>query len=165
VRLNILSPKANYFGYGRMATCTIAALKRAGVDIYDDLPSGSANARDDLIPPGARSAICAHASWMSTPAHCRGLWEGQTRSIWTMFETDFLPEAFREGLDQFDTVMVPSQQNLELFSRSLLEGREAGAVISVESDTGESRRELRELEQIPSGVSKSGRGVRTGRRR
>jgi hypothetical protein len=82
-----------------------------------------------------------------------------------MFETDFLPEAFREGLDQFDTVMVPSQQNLELFSRSLLEGREAGAVISVESDTGESRRELRELEQIPSGVSKSGRGVRTGRRR
>jgi hypothetical protein len=34
-----------------------------------------------------------------------------------MWESSILPEPFREGLDSFDTVIVPSMQNLELFSQ------------------------------------------------
>jgi hypothetical protein len=34
-----------------------------------------------------------------------------------MWESNLLPEPFRESLDCFDTIIVPSQQNVELFSR------------------------------------------------
>jgi hypothetical protein len=34
-----------------------------------------------------------------------------------MWESSLLPEPFRESLDCFDTIVVPSEQNLELFSR------------------------------------------------
>lgn len=116
-RMNLLHVKASTIGYGRYGVKLHEAIERAGVDVFDDLPSPRNSDAGNYIPPGSKSAVCSHVSWVSTPGHCRGWWEGQTRSISTMWESSILPEPFREGLDAFDTVIVPSMQNLELFSK------------------------------------------------
>jgi hypothetical protein len=114
--MNYLAVSSEAIGYGRLGMRLKAALERQGVDLYDDLPDPhGTNAK--FIPPGARSATCSHVSWISTPGHARGWWEGQTKSILTMWESNILPEPFRESLDQFDTVVVPSEQNQELFGQ------------------------------------------------
>lgn len=116
MRMNYLAVAEEAIGYGRLGSRLRAALQRAGVDLFDDLPDPSgANAK--FIKPGARSAVCGHVAWVSTPGHARGWWTGQTKSILSMWESNILPEPFRESLDQFDTIVVPSEQNLELFSR------------------------------------------------
>jgi glycosyltransferase involved in cell wall biosynthesis len=94
------------------------AVRRQGVDVFDDLPNPHNSGAQKFIPhtPG-KSAVCGHVAWLSTPGHCRGWWEGQTKSILTMWESNLLPEPFRESLDVFDTVIVPSEQNVELFSQ------------------------------------------------
>ena len=117
-RANFLYVHSREIGYGRMGVDLIDAVKRQGVDVFDDLPNPQNSGAQKFIPhtPG-QSAVCGHVSWLSTPGHYRGHWEGQTRSILTMWESNLLPEPFRESLDCFDTVIVPSEQNLELFSR------------------------------------------------
>jgi glycosyltransferase involved in cell wall biosynthesis len=101
-----------------MAVDLVAAVRRAGVDVFDDLPSPESSGAMKFIPHNdGKSAVCGHVSWMATPGHYRGHWEGQTRSILTMFESTLLPEPFRETIDNFETVIVPSEQNLEMFSR------------------------------------------------
>jgi hypothetical protein len=70
--LNLLHVKAKTIGYGRLGACLHEALDKLGVDVYDDLPSPEAVGAANYIPPGSRSAICGHASWISTPGHCRG---------------------------------------------------------------------------------------------
>lgn len=116
MRLSLLYVHSPEIGYGRMGTKLSDALRRAGVDIYDDMPTGGGIDNSPFKPPTARTAACAHVSWFSTPGHCRGWWKGQTRSILTMWESRHLPEPFRESLDEFDTLMCPSLQNVELFS-------------------------------------------------
>ena len=96
----------------------IRAVERAGVEVFDDLPNPQDSGAQKFIPHvDGKSAVCGHVAWLSTPGHCRGWWKGQTKSIFTMWESNLLPEPFRESLDVFDTVIVPSQQNKELFSR------------------------------------------------
>jgi hypothetical protein len=55
--------------------------------------------------------------WVSVPTHSIGAWQGQMQTILTMWEADRLPESFRETLHAFDMLMVPSEQNVELFSK------------------------------------------------
>ena len=116
--MNALYPHSREIGYGRMAVDLVAAIRREGVEVFDDLPNPQNSGAQKFIPhTDGRSAICGHVSWMATPGHYRGHWDGQTRSILTMWESNLLPEPFRESLDCFETVIVPSEQNLELFSR------------------------------------------------
>jgi hypothetical protein len=53
----------------------------------------------------------------SLPTHINGWRRGQYPVLFTMWETDRLPETARETFRSFAQVFVPSEQNLELFSR------------------------------------------------
>jgi glycosyltransferase involved in cell wall biosynthesis len=117
-RMNLLYVHNDQLGYGRLGVKLAEAVKRAGVEIFDDLPNPQGSDAQKFIPhTNGKTGVCAHASWVSTPGHYRGRWEGQSASILTMWESNLLPEPFRESLDVFDTIVVPSQQNQELFSR------------------------------------------------
>lgn len=88
-------------GYGRMAMRMVPEIAKL-VTVYDGQDP-------DKPTTGA-------ASWMSTPAHAREWPEGQRLSILTMWETQRLAEGMKEGLHNFELVLVPSEQNVELFS-------------------------------------------------
>ena len=115
--LNLLHVRADQLGYGRMGLQIAKALKSRGVDIYDDLP-GLQNPLERLdSEQTSGSKICNTVCWLSVPGHAQGWWQGQYVSILTMWETMTLTEVFREHLHEFDLVIVPSDQNLELFGR------------------------------------------------
>lgn len=105
-------------GYGRYGTHLALELEKLGVTVYDDLVKpGSDPNRKRNWADGHREGLAEVACWVSTPAHARGWWKGQTPIISTMWESRTLPPAFTENLHEFDTVIVPSMQNVELFSR------------------------------------------------
>jgi glycosyltransferase involved in cell wall biosynthesis len=117
-RMNLLYVHNDQLGYGRLGVKLAAAVKRAGVEIFDDLPNPMGSDAQKFIPhTNGRTGVCSHASWVSTPGHYRGRWKGQSASLLSMWESNLLPEPFRESLDVFDTIVVPSEQNQELFSR------------------------------------------------
>lgn len=97
-------------GYGRMGVDLTAALAARGVAVYDHLPMPGVETPEGRIAKRT-NAVC----WMSTPSHAVGWWKGMHTSLLTMFESDTLPESFRQSLDEFDQIIVPSYQNLELF--------------------------------------------------
>ena len=116
--MNCLYVHNTELGYGRMGVKLVAALERMGVEIFDDLPAPAKSGAMKFIPhTNGKSGVKGHVAWLATPGHCRGYWKGQTRSLLTMWESNLLPEPFREALDTFDTIIVPSQQNKDLFSR------------------------------------------------
>lgn len=80
-----------WLGYGKMKTEVGKALDRRGALSHED------NAGNHL-------AICLpyHAS------HCR---EGQSLTLFSMFETNRIPEDFVEVLDRFDRIFVPCEDN------------------------------------------------------
>jgi hypothetical protein len=112
-------------GYGRMGSEITAALEADGVDVYDHLgdnPDGYAQQGQIRGVRTPREGERTHkmtnlVAWSSTPSHAMWWWKGQHAAIITMFESSVLPEAFRESLHNFDTLIVPSEQNVELFSR------------------------------------------------
>jgi glycosyltransferase involved in cell wall biosynthesis len=117
-RLNLLYVHSLEIGYGRMGVKLTDAIKRMGVEVFDDLPNPEGSRAQRFIPhTNGKTGICGHAAWMATPGHYRGRWKGQTASLLTMWESSLLPEPFRECIDVFDTLVVPSEQNQELFSR------------------------------------------------
>ena len=117
-RLNLLFVHDLRLGYGRLGVKLAEAVQRAGVEIFDDLPNPQGSDAQKFIPhTNGKTAICGHASWIATPGHYRGRWKGQGASLLSMWESNLLPEPFRESLDVFDTIVVPSQQNQELFGR------------------------------------------------
>ena len=117
-KLNLLFVHNLQLGYGRLGVKLAEAIERTGVEIFDDLPNPSTSGAQKFIPhTDGKSAVCGHASWIATPGHYRGRWKGQTASLFSMWESDLLPEPFRESLDMFDTIVVPSEQNQDLFSR------------------------------------------------
>lgn len=65
---------------------------------------------------GRTTGVGKVVAWISTPTHATGWYQGQIPIMSTMWESSRLPEQFREGLHNFETIIVPSQQNLELFS-------------------------------------------------
>lgn len=93
-------------GYGRMSHHVHTALERLGVEMHmpphPDHPERRPMHKDNL--------------WLGLPAHVKGWYEGQRNHVLTMWEASVLPEGFRAELAEFDTVIVPSEQNRELFS-------------------------------------------------
>lgn len=111
-------------GYGRLGVELHAELSRQGVDVYDGqrIPDHGVrigpSARNDAMDAAKRIKDTNVICWVSAPAHAQHGWlEGQYAAMFTMYETTWLPEAFRESLHNFDLIVVPSPQNVELFGR------------------------------------------------
>jgi hypothetical protein len=96
---DITSPADNS-GYGRMYIGLLHALWDAGVEVYFD--------------PAVHT--CDTIIWHGLPNHVHSWYEGQRSMIWTMYETDHLPSGFHENIHEFDTVLVPSRQCVQIFS-------------------------------------------------
>jgi hypothetical protein len=99
---NFMYVPTDKMGYGRLGTRLARALTAKGVKL---------RAHPETDGP------VNVASWVAIPSHGRGWYEGQYTSIFTMWEATRLPEAFREQMDEFDQIIVPSLQNLELFEK------------------------------------------------
>jgi glycosyltransferase involved in cell wall biosynthesis len=110
--LNFIYVHSEKIGYGNHGLETHAALERLGVDVYDGLP-GSGDA--DIEQKDAK--ICKDALFLTVPSHVKGWWEGQRKHLFTMWETDTLPEAMRDSLHNFDTILVPSKACLDMYSK------------------------------------------------
>lgn len=105
MRLNC-SPIANVStGYGNMTHELYGALDCRGV-----LLTAPPDPNNDCRPQAVDNL------WMGLPSHVKGWYEGQRNHVLTMWEGSRLPPGFRAELSEFDTVIVPSQQNVELFS-------------------------------------------------
>lgn len=91
---------ASQIGYGRMGVRLAETLPKIGVRVVD----------------GQEGEITNCVTWFSVPTHAHHWKDGQHRSILTMWESQRLAEGMTEGLCNFDLVMVPSAQNVELFS-------------------------------------------------
>lgn len=114
--MNLMYVHSKSIGYGRYGSELAEALTGRGVKIYDHLPGASDPALAHLNQGrtvGTAETVC----WVSVPSHATGWWKGQRPVCSTMWEASRLPESFRESLDSFDTIIVPSEHNLELFSQ------------------------------------------------
>jgi glycosyltransferase involved in cell wall biosynthesis len=88
-------------GYGAMNHGFTTELRRQGVELT---PHEVVDGRvDPVIVFGA------------PPNHVRKYWQGQRTINFTMWETTVIPAAFRCTLDVFDTILVPSEQNAQMF--------------------------------------------------
>lgn len=87
-----------------------------GIEVYDSLP-GPAEPLAEHLRHGGNAGVSKTAAWISVPTHAQGWWKGQRPVIFTMWEAMTLPPSFRETLHEFDLVIVPSKQNVELFSQ------------------------------------------------
>lgn len=108
MELNLAYLHSEHLGYGRAGISLADALKARGVTVHDQRLG---------VGEQERPAQAATACWFSYPTHARGWYEGQYAASYCMFETDSLPEAMRGVLDSFDLILVPSQHNVDLFSR------------------------------------------------
>jgi hypothetical protein len=88
-------------GYGRMGMFIDQEVRKLGVDVSNEIDSD----------PAGTVLHC------STPAHLLRYREGQRLTVLTMWESTNLPESLYETLHHFDTVFVPSWQNVELFGK------------------------------------------------
>lgn len=114
--INLNYVHSNSIGYGRLGVQLAASLERAGVTVYDHLPSPESPSAE-TSKEGRVSGVASQTCWVSVPTHAKGWWSNQTPSVFTMWEATVLPESFRESLHEFETIIVPSQQNAELFGR------------------------------------------------
>lgn len=90
-------------GYGRMGNEIAKALEEHGIEVIDGLSE--------------LTQVAPVALWMSLPNNANGWYKDQYRVLLTMWEATRLPETVREGLDNFDLILVPSRQNEALYSR------------------------------------------------
>ena len=117
MELNLLFVHGESIGYGRYGVFLARELERMGVEVYDHLPGTEQDPRAEHLNKGRNSKVCETVAWISVPTHARGWWKGQRPVISTMWESARLPESFRETLHEFETVIVPSRQNVDLFSQ------------------------------------------------
>lgn len=111
-QMNFVYLHTEKIGYGNHGIETHKALSNIGVDVYDGLP-GSGD--EDLDKK--RSKICRDVVYLTIPSHVPGWWKGQRKHLFTMWETDTLPESLRDNLHCFDTILVPSQECVKLYSK------------------------------------------------
>lgn len=118
MELNLLYCGGEQIGYGRMGTELAKALGARGINIVENLhrPPGVETPANEVHSdgPGHPCNVVASLSW---PTHLRGWFEGQHTVAFTMFESTELPEQMRAPLHNFSQVLVPSEQNRELFSQ------------------------------------------------
>ena len=106
VRLSTVANMGGHTGYGRMGREIVHALNRAGVETHH-----CTSPDDDDLP------VHKNSLWMGAPSHIKGWWKGQITHCLTMWEATGVPPGFRENVQDLDTIIVPSQQNYELFTQ------------------------------------------------
>ncbi len=115
MQVNLLYTHNNMMGYGRFGTNLSRELANLDVEVFDN--ADGAIAEEYFANPdrnvGRANVMCL----LSVPSHGQGWWKGQVPCVYTMWEAQRLPESFRECLHHYDTVIVPSMQNVELFGR------------------------------------------------
>jgi glycosyltransferase involved in cell wall biosynthesis len=117
--INWLHVPSMAMGYGRAGVCLAEEFRRLGLDVYDHLPTpdeidGRSFAH---LNSGRSGGIAPVVCWQSVPTHATGWYDQQYPVIASMWEASKLPPSFRETLHNFAQVIVPSTQNLELFSQ------------------------------------------------
>jgi glycosyltransferase involved in cell wall biosynthesis len=110
--MNFIYLHTEKIGYGNHGIETHKALTNIGIDVYDGLP-GSGD--EDLHKKQAK--VCKDVVYLTIPSHVPGWWDGQRKHLFTMWETDTLPESLRDNLRSFDTILVPSQECVKLYSK------------------------------------------------
>ena len=105
MKLNSVASTNQETGYGRMGRYVLEGLKNQGVEVNQCSSPG-----DEHRP------VHANSLWMGAPSHVGGWWEGQRTNVLTMWEATGVPPGFRENVHEIDTIIVPSEQNRELFS-------------------------------------------------
>ncbi len=114
--LHVRGDTASVIGYGRLGIKLAAALEAKGVDLFNSLDSPNPPSHLQKRIEGTRVGLTNVVGWVSTPGHARGWHNGQYATLFTMWEAQRLPEAYREYLHNFGLIIVPSQQNLDLFA-------------------------------------------------
>lgn len=99
--LAIMRVDSTEIGYGRMGVYIDREIRKLGINVTNDI---------DDMPTGT----VLHCS---TPAHMLKFYDSQRLVLFSMWESANLPESFYESLHLFETVIVPSAQNLELFGQ------------------------------------------------
>ena len=99
MKINFQGSRDDHLGYGRMFIGIVDALKSLGVEVYED-----------------QEPICEAIIWACLPNHVSRWRDTQRAMVLTMFEADHLPAGLHENIHEFDTVFVPSKQNVEMFS-------------------------------------------------
>lgn len=115
MQLNVNHVAAPAMGYGRLGVKLVQALRAQGVEVFDLLPGPGRH--DGIGSDGRTPGLAGSLLWVCTPPQAYGWWSTQASSILTMWEATRLPPTFRENLSAFESILVPSEQNLELFSR------------------------------------------------
>lgn len=65
-----------------------------------------------MAPPKTDAVV-----WATVPGHIKGCWDGQYRVSYSMWEATRLPELFRCKFHEFDLIIVPCEQNREMFAQ------------------------------------------------
>ena len=121
--ITLFRVRSAQIGYGRLGVYLADEIAKQGVTVYDEIETPPVSyvldnpAAYDYFGDAPKPGLTNVVAWCSVPSHARGWWKGQVPVLFTMFETNHLPTSFRENFHEFDTLVVPSEQNLELFSR------------------------------------------------
>jgi glycosyltransferase involved in cell wall biosynthesis len=122
--LTIFRVRSDQIGYGRLGVRLAEEIAKQDIMVYDEIDRAphsymldDPTAYEKFGPVKPYAGLSNIVLWVSVPSHARGWWANQKVVLFTMFETTHLPTAFRENLHECDTIIVPSKQNLELFSR------------------------------------------------
>lgn len=124
MKLNLLYVQAPHIGYGRMGTEIAKQLHQMDVEVYDRLegvenvetPTQESLRSARHLNVGANVGRANVVCWCTVPSHGEGWWKGQKSCILTMWEAMRMPESFRDSLPNYETAIVPSKHNFELFS-------------------------------------------------
>lgn len=81
---------------------------------YGSMLDGFLKAAPKNVAFNDKASVMVH---MQLPAATKGWFKGTHRVLFTMWETDAMPNIFRPWFDQFDQVLVPCEDNVELFSK------------------------------------------------
>lgn len=81
---------------------------------YGAMLSGFVDHVPDGVVLNRKASVHVH---MGVPFSVKQWFEGQTRVLFTMWETDELPTSFLRYLPLFDRVVVPCQHNVKLFAK------------------------------------------------
>lgn len=101
-----------YLGYGTLGRNLELGLEALGVELL------AGETIHDY--PNPREGVSTML-WAAQPGHPRGHYKGQRACLLTMWEATRLPPGFSSTLWNFDIVMVPCDQNMELFSKQPIE--------------------------------------------
>ncbi len=80
---------------------------------YGPMLDGFKTAAPKTVVFTDKASVSVH---MQVPEAVKGWWRDAHRVLFTMWETDTMPDRFKPWLNQFDQILVPCEDNVELFS-------------------------------------------------